>query len=247
MIDTRQEGLVGWIVLNDPERHNALTRAAMSAVAEALEAHRAAGCRAVVLTGRGRSFSAGASLKEVGSEDWTENPLTTLASTIEACPLPVVAALNGGTYGGAVDIALACDFRLGAEGMRLTVPAARLGIHYPAEGLARAARLFGLQVARRIFLAAESFPAESLLTLGLVESLHPVEELEQAAGDFADHLAALAPLAVQGMKQTLRETLDGSADAGRVRGRIAECFASDDHREGLAAQKEKRAPEFRGR
>ncbi len=246
MIETKTEGHIGWIILNDPERHNALTRAAMTEIEEALGAHKSADCRAIILTGRGKSFSAGASLKEVASEDWTENPITALAAAIEACPLPVIAALNGGTYGGAVDIALACDFRLGTETMRLTVPAAKLGIHYPAEGLARATRILGLQTTRRLFLAAEGFAAADLMGEGFLDACYPPEDLEAAAHAFAAHLASMAPLAVQGMKTTLHEQVTGTGTPAETRSRIAACFASEDHKEGLAAQKAKRGPEFTG-
>ena len=118
--------------------------------------------RALVLTGRGRSFCAGAALGDVGGADWTDNPLTRLCDALEAFPLPTVAGLNGGVYGGGVELALACDFRVGVTGMRAFVPPARLGIHYEPAGIARAIDRLGSQAARRLFLLAETFDAEAL-------------------------------------------------------------------------------------
>ncbi len=89
----------------------------------------------IVLTGTGRSFCAGAALGDVAGSDWSDNPLTRLCDTLEAFPCPTIAALNGGVYGGGVEVALACDFRVGVIGMKAFVPPARLGIHYEPAGI----------------------------------------------------------------------------------------------------------------
>ncbi|MEO0913220.1 MAG: enoyl-CoA hydratase/isomerase family protein [Pseudomonadota bacterium] len=248
MIEARHEGPLGWIVLNDPEKHNVLSRAAMADIAEALVAHQDGGCRVIILTARGKSFSAGASLKEVAAEDWTVNPLSVLADAIEACPLPVIAGVQGNVFGGGVDMALACDYRIGIEGIRAHVPAVRLGIHYPEDGLARATRLLGLQATRRLFLFSEPIYSEDLLRTGFLDQVVPSEEaLLETLERKALHIAGCAPLALQGMKATLRDQVNGKADPEVIRARIAACFASEDHKEGLAAQREKRKPAFKGR
>ena len=155
MIDARLDGAIGRIVLDRPEAHNALDRAAMEAFAAALDDWTgAAALRAVVVTGRGRSFCAGASLGDVGGGGWDDNPLTRLCDALEAFPVPTVAALNGGAYGGGVEIALACDFRVGVTGMRAFAPPAKLGIHYEPAGIRRAIDRLGSQAARRMFLLA---------------------------------------------------------------------------------------------
>lgn len=248
MIEARREGPIGWIVLNDPAKHNVLSRGAMRKIAGALVAHEEAGCRAIILTARGKSFSSGASLKEVASEDWTKNPLTILADAIETCPLPVIAGIQGNIFGGGVDMALACDYRVGIAGIRAHVPAVRLGIHYAQEGLARATRILGVQAVRRLFIFSEPFAAEDLLRTGFLDQLVPdEEELLECVERVALTVAGFAPLAVQGMKATLCEQANGRADKQVIQARIANCFASEDHKEGLAAQKAKRAPEFKGR
>jgi enoyl-CoA hydratase/carnithine racemase len=248
MIEGVLDGAVGRIRLNRPEAHNALDRAAMQAMTALLEdwAGRDA-LRVLVVGGTGKSFCAGAALGDVGAADWSDNPLTRLCDTLEAFPAPTVAALNGGAYGGGVELALACDFRVGVAGMRAFAPPARLGIHYEPAGIARAIDRLGSQAARRLFLLAETFDAEALLALGFLDHLVAPEALEARVAEIVETLAGLAPLAVRGMKRTIRELARHRLDAEAARVRIAACFASADHAEGLAASRDRRAPRFQGR
>ena len=248
MIDAGIDGAVARIVLDRPEAHNALDRAAIAELLALLEdLGERDDLRVLVLTGQGRSFCAGAALGDVNAADWSENPLTLLCDTLEAFPAPTVAALNGGAYGGGVELALACDFRVGVTGMKAFVPPARLGIHYEPAGIRRAIDRLGAQAARRMFLLAESFDDAALARIGFLDHLVVPDALDARAEEIAATLAGLAPLAVRGMKRTIVELGRGSLDAGAARARIAACFASADHAEGLAAQREKRSPRFTGR
>lgn len=247
MILSEIRGPIGRIVLNRPEAHNALDQAAMRELGGLLADWAGRDLRALVLTGRGRSFCAGASLGDVAGQDWSENPLTAACDALEAFPAPTIAALNGGVYGGGVEIALACDFRVGVTGMRAFAPPARLGIHYEPAGIRRAIERLGAQAARRIFLLAETFDAEALLAMGFLDHLVAPEDLAARADRLAEAAAGLAPLAVRGMKRTILELSRGALDAEAARARVRACFASADHAEGLAARKEKRAPRFEGR
>ncbi len=246
MIRATLEGHIGRITLARPKAHNALTRQAMGEMQAALESWAESDIRAVIITGEGRSFCAGASLDELGDGGWDNNPLTPLCTTVEGFRAPVIAALNGGVFGGGVDLALACDFRIGVEGMKMFVPPARLGIHYEPEGIARAVQRLGAQMARRVFLLAEKFEAEALLAHGFLDELVAPEALGPRVEEMADTLAALAPMAVQGMKQTIVETSQNRLDITAAKARVRACFASRDHAEGLAAQREKRSPKFTG-
>jgi enoyl-CoA hydratase/carnithine racemase len=105
----------------------------------------------------------------------------------------------------------------------------------------------GAQAARRLFLLAETFEADALLRIGFLDHLVAPEELPARLDDLAAGIAGLAPLAVRGMKRTILELSRGELDAEAARARIAACFASADHAEGLAAQRERRPPRFRGR
>lgn len=248
MIESDVDGSVARITLNRPEAHNALDRVAMVGMTEALAS--LAGrddLRTLVLTGTGRSFCAGASLGDVAGADWSDNPLTRLCDALEEFPVPTVAALNGGAYGAGVELALACDFRVGVEGMRAFAPPAKLGIHYEPAGIRRAIDRLGSQAARRMFLLAESFDAEALRAIGFLDHLVAPEALPAKVAELTDTLGGLAPLAVRGMKTTIVELTQNRLDAAAARARIAACFASADHAEGLAAQREKRPPRFTGR
>ena len=236
------------ITLDRPEKLNALSVADLEDFATALgQVHAASEARVLVVTGTGaRAFSSGVSLGDVAGADWSDNPLTALCDGLEQFPLPTICALNGGVWGGGAEIALACDFRIGVEGMVCAVPPARLGIHYEPGGIARAMRKLGAQTARRLFLAAEQFDDKALLALGFVDRLVAPQALAAAVDALADRIAGLAPLAVQGMKQTIVELAENRLDGEAARARIAQAWASADLREGLAAMKEKRAPQFRG-
>jgi len=237
------------ITLNRPERHNALAIADLEAFAAALGiVHETAGVRVLIVTGTGaKSFCSGVSLGDVATGDWSSNPLSALCDGLEQFPLPTICALNGGVYGGGVEIALACDFRIGVTGMTCFIPPARLGIHYEPSGIARAMRRVGAQMARRLFLGCETLDAGQMLACGLVDEIAEPDALAVRAGALADRLAGFAPLAVQGMKRTIVELSENRLDAAAARDRIAGAWASDDLREGLAAMREKRPPNFSGR
>ncbi len=249
VIDATLSGPIGRVTLNSPATYNALDLAALNAFTAVLEgwAERP-DLRALVVTGSGRGFCSGVNLGDVAGGSWADdNPLTRLCDRLEAFPAPTVAALNGGVYGGGVEIALSCDFRVGVTGMKAFAPPARLGIHYEAAGIARAVQRLGPQMARRLFLLAESFGADQLLAAGFVDHLVAPKALEDKVAEITGALAALAPLAVRGMKRTILELSRGTLDAEAAKARVAACFASADHAEGLAAQREKRPAKFTGR
>ncbi len=247
MYDTTITGQIARITLNDPATHNALEFSALAPLTAQLDEWAARpDLIALVITGTGRSFCSGVSLGDVAGVDWSDNPLTRLCDTLEAFPAPTIGALNGGVYGGGVELALACDFRVGVTGMRAFAPPARLGIHYEPKGIARAVQRVGSQVARRMFLLAESFDADALLATGFLDHLVEPEALDAKVTELTTTLGTLAPLAVRGMKRTILELSRNTLDAQAAAERIAACFASQDHAEGLAAQRERRAARFTG-
>jgi enoyl-CoA hydratase/carnithine racemase len=240
------------LTLNRPERHNALEIEDMALMRALLDEAAAARPRALIVTGAGdKTFCAGASLGDVGAGGgaaWDrENPLTALCDALEAFPAPSICALNGGVYGGGVEIALSCDFRIGGRGMKAFVPPARLGIHYEPAGIRRAVSRLGPQMARRMFLLVETLGDDALLSAGFLDHLVDKPEVAAAAEAMAATIAGLAPLAVQGMKRTIDELARGALDEAAARARITEAWASEDLREGLEAMKQKRKPVFKGR
>lgn len=247
MIDATLENGVGKITLNRPEVHNSLTREAMSEIRSVLTQWADSDIRVLILTGTGKSFCSGVSLGDVADGDWAENPLTALCDALENFHTPTICALNGGVYGGGVELALSCDFRIGVNGMKMFVPAAKIGVHYDPAGIGRYIQKMGSQAARRIFLLAEKFDDQSLIDIRFLDYLVPLDQLAKQTAELSNSINCAAPLAVQGMKQTILEISRGTLDSESASERIATCFASVDHREGLAALSEKRSPVFKGR
>lgn len=239
------------ITLNRPQHLNRLHREDLLA----LQAHLAqlaqdTTLRVVVLAAQGRAFCAGYNLDELeapGAAGEDPQLFEHTVDALEALPVPTIARLQGGVYGGATDLALACDFRVGVQGMELRMPAARLGLHYYPSGLRRYVSRLGLQAAKRLFLLAEAVPADELLRMGYLDALAPAAELDSVVQSFTQALEAGAPLALRGMKLSLNDIARGEFDVKRLRLREARCAVSDDLREGLAAFAARRAPQFKGR
>lgn len=238
------------LTLNRPRHLNRLHREDLLA----LQAHIATlaqdeTLRVVVLTGTGRAFCAGFNLQELAEADAGGADPRLFEHTVDALeqlPVPTIARLNGGVFGGATDLALACDFRVGVQGMELRMPAARIGLHYYASGLSRYVSRLGLSAAKRLFLLAETLPADELLRIGYLDVLVPPEQLDAAVDAIASPLRGNAPLALRGMKCSLNELAHGRANEAVLRAREAQCAASADLQEGLAALAAKRAPRFSG-
>ena len=201
----------------------------------------------LVLTGTGKSFSSGFNIGKIGTEpEEADGAFDEVTDRWERFPLPTIAALNGGVYGGSTDLALACDFRIGVEGMAMFMPAARLGLHYYAGGLRRYVARLGLGAAKRLFLQAQRVDTAELLRIGYLDEAVPAEQLMPRVAELAAIVAANAPIAVQGMKRCLNDIARGEADLALIAANEARSKASADLVEGRAAWLEKRAPRFVG-
>ena len=248
---TRQAPGRATITLNRPRHLNRLHREDLLALqAQLLEVAADRALRVVVLTGRGRAFCAGFNLQELeqqGAADSDPQLFEHTVDALEALPVPTIARLNGGVFGGATDLALACDFRVGVQGMELRMPAARLGLHYYASGLQRYVSRLGLSAAKRLFLLAETVPAAELLQLGYLDQLAAPDALDATVDALAQSLLAGAPLALRGMKLSLNEIARGARQPSQLRLRERECAESADLQEGLAAFAARRSPRFEGR
>lgn len=243
-----REGHIGRLTINVPERHNALGREQLVGIQEHLSAVAAdRQVRVLILSGAGdRTFCAGASLQELGAGEIGGDCLRATTEQLAGLAVPTVCALNGNVFGAGVELALSCDFRLGVEGSRMRVPAAAIGICYPASGVKRLVQGLGVSVARRVLLAAEEFDARAMLEVGFLDYLVVPSGFAAATDELAGQIAGMAPLAVRAMKSTLAHVLDGSVDAEQVKELAEKCAGSADFREGLAAQREKRVPRFSG-
>ena len=153
---------IATIRLNRPQKLNRIEPHDLGVLKEHLQRVEAdRGLRVVILTGTGRVFSAGYHLGDLSARKSTKTPLLSdensfelVANALEACRLPTICALNGSVYGGATDLALACDFRIGIHDTELVMPAGRLGVHYYQGGMKRYVSCLGLNVAKKLFMIA---------------------------------------------------------------------------------------------
>lgn len=238
------DGARATIRLNRPAQHNRLEPADLDTLMALLEelADRPA-LRVLVLTGTGPTFCSGFDLNALGAGAGSVG-FDQVVDRLENFPRPTIAALQGSVYGGAVDLALACDFRLGVEGMKLVMPAGRLGIQYYPSGLERAVTRLGLAAAKRLFLLAEPVEAQELLALGYLDRLVPGDRLTATTDEIATILAGNAPDALRGMKRTLNAIARGTLDRAAAHAEYRASTQSAELAEGLKAFAEKRKPRF---
>ncbi len=240
---------VATITLNNPKRHNALEQDDLHAFLNALEQVAARSTlRALVITGRGeKTFCAGVSLQQMNSGDLSTDTFEELTNRLDSFPLPTLCALNGSAYGGGAEIALACDFRIGVHRSQMFVPVARFGLCYPLSGVQRYVAKLGVGPTKRLLMANETWSAEEMYRVGFLDYLVERVELDAARNALIAKITNLAPLAVQGMKQIINQLSNGVFDEAEAKAIINQCSASNDLKEGLQAQIEKRAPVFGGR
>jgi enoyl-CoA hydratase/carnithine racemase len=170
-----------------------------------------------------------------------------MTSQLAELSIPTICALNGNVFGGGVELAASCDFRIGVTGIRMQVPAAAIGLCYPKSGIERFVQCFGVNLTKRILVAAEEFQAIAMLEVGILDHLVSHGELDRFVGDYARHIATLAPLSVQSMKKILQQALPTAIDDSLAKELSRLCLESNDLQEGFAAKREKRMPQFEGR
>jgi enoyl-CoA hydratase/carnithine racemase len=242
--------------IDNPKRANALDGPVLDALSGALDAP-AAGIRVALLGAAGeRHFSSGLDLGDHdarGLIDYlpaAEGNLGRAAAVIRECPVPVIGVINGAAFGGALELAMACDWRIAAEGARFGMPAAKIGVVYTAQGLRRFVAALGPPRAKELFLTGTPITADRARDIGLVDRVVRDRDLWDVAHEEAQAVAASAPLAVAGTRRIIDALAHGSPGEDAIR-RADEArraaFASEDFREGLAAFRGKRPPRFRGR
>ena len=190
--------------------------------------------RVLVLTGTGRAFSAGYDLGSIserasnGHEQTAGSAFEVMVNRLEDLALPTICRLNGGVYGGATDLALACDFRIGVDTAEMFMPAARLGADN----------------AKKLFLTAQKIDAPEMLRIGYLTAMVPLEALDEEVDRLATVLAGNAPIAMRGMKRTINEIARGRLDEAAADRRAVESMHSTEIQEGIRAFAEKRPPKF---
>jgi enoyl-CoA hydratase/carnithine racemase len=251
---------IATITLNRPEKlnaYNAQMRIELGLLFDETDADDAV--RAVIVTGAGRAFCAGADLKGVlddsagtpGADDPLSAFLDRVAETIDrlrALPKPTIAALNGLTMAGGLELAMACDLMIAAESARIGDAHANFGVFPGAGGAAVLPRRIGPTAAKYLLFTGETMPAADLVPLGLVNRVVPDGELVTEVDKLASRIASKSPLVLRRMKQAVADGLDQpEATALRLERLVLDAHRhSHDMREGLAAFVGKRKPEFKG-
>ena len=256
LLDRPADGVLR-LTISNPAKRNALDHPILDAIAAVLDDIGAA--RAVLLTGAEGMFSSGYDIGDIPEDVFAEeaerlvaHPFTAAVEALEDCAIPTVAALPGHTIGGGLELALACDLRVAADGILLGMPPAKLGLVYSHTGLRRFLEAIGAPRTRELFLTARNVDARTALDWGLVNQVVGASDLEGAALDLAEDLAANAPLSLRGNKRAIRELLaaDGRLDPEVERELIElreASFQSEDLREGVRAFGQKRPARWKGR
>jgi enoyl-CoA hydratase/carnithine racemase len=247
---------VARLTIANPAKRNALDHDILDAIAGVVPRIDA---RCLVLTGSERMFSAGYDIGDIPSdvfaveaEKLVAHPFTDAIAALDAFAFPSVALLNGHTIGGGLELALACDLRVAARGIRLGMPPAKLGLVYSHTGLQKFIDVVGVARTRELFLVGRNIEADRAEQWGLVNEVVEPDELDRVGLDLAREIAGNAPLSLSGNKRVIaalldaRNALDPDVQRELVELRRA-CFASEDFQEGVRAFGEKREPRWQGR
>ncbi len=249
---------IGWLIFNQPERHNALSLEMWQGIGDVLESYADdPDVRVVVMRGAGgKAFVSGADISEFDSKRSSaaqKDEYGKIAGRanrwLARFDKPMIALIEGYCIGGGLATALSADIRIASPDSTFGIPAARLGLGYEYEGLARLIRMVGPARARDIMFSARFMDASEAREMGLVNLVYPREEIERETIAYAERIAGNAPLTVRAAKAAINawERGEREEDLRRVHTLVDECFDSEDYKEGRRAFREKRTPDFRGR
>lgn len=256
MLSRKQDG-VGWMILNNPERHNAISLEMWEAAMEIMAEFKAdPDVRVMVVTGAGgKAFASGADISKFKDERQEAAAVAHYQATtqkayvtVQALSIPTIAMIRGYCIGGGTALAVCCDLRICTENAKFGIPAAKLGLGY---GLARAqplVDLIGPAFAKEMFFTGRQYDAREAESMGLVNRVVSDDRLEATVEELATMIAGNAPLTVRCAKLVVGEALKdaGERDVAATERAVEACFRSQDYREGQSAFLEKRKPRFTG-
>jgi enoyl-CoA hydratase len=257
MIARNADG-IGWMIFNNPERHNAVSLEMWEAARDIIADFVADDAvRVIVVRGAGeKAFVSGADISKFDSERAEREAVKRYDDATEAeygsllnAPKPTIAMIQGYCIGGGTNLAVCCDLRICSENAKFAIPAAKLGLGYGYTRVRRLLNVVSPSFAKEIFFTARQFTAEEAKVMGLVNRVVPHAALEGFTTDYARMIAENAPLTVTSIKAIVGEAVKDPADrdialCDRL---VRQCFESEDYAEGRRAFKEKRKPAFQGR
>jgi enoyl-CoA hydratase len=244
--DLRVDGAIATITLRRPDQANRLTAEDLDQLGALIaEVNGFDDVLVLQLRGTGKYFCSGYDIASIGGGRKID--FAAVVDALETARPVTIAVLHGGVYGGATDLALACDFRVGAYGIDMFMPAARLGLHYYRSGLERYVTRLGLDNAKRLFLTAQKIDAAEMKEIGYLTQLVDAGQLEVEVASLSNACASMAPIPLLAMKHHLNRIARGTLDAAALQADISRAYQSDDLREGQLAWAEKRLPRFVGK
>jgi enoyl-CoA hydratase/carnithine racemase len=256
LVDEPREGVVR-IKISNPDKRGALDHEILDAITHVVEEQDS---RCLVITGDGPVFSAGYDIGNFtdesafseAAEKLVAHPFTDAIDALAAYDYPVIAAVNGHAIGGGLELAVTCDIRIAARGVKMGMPPAKIGLVYGHTGLRRFMEVCGLPNTNELFYTGRNVDADRAYEMGLVNQVVDASDLEDTVLSIAEEIALNSPLSLEGNKRILRTLraipgqLPDDVEAELVELREA-CFHTEDFREGIKAFGEKRRPEWKGR
>jgi len=253
MIEIEDKGEINILTLNNPPV-NAICSELLEELDETLDSLKDKDSRAIIITGKGKSFVAGADISEM--KDMTPEEAEEFSkeghrifTKLETFPKPIIAAINGFALGGGLELALSCDILIASEKAQFGQPEVGLGLIPGFGGTQRLTRTVGPKKAKELIFTAERIQADEAYKIGLVNKVVKTEGLMDKCEEIAKNISKNAPLAVRHAKKAINEGSDIKIkEALEIESEeFKECFKTEDHKEGLHAFLEKNEPDFKGK
>lgn len=252
-IEVHHEDGVGVIELNRPKQLNALNRKMVKEILTVMEMFdQNDEVISILITGKGRAFSAGADIDEMATNDSIQMELINQFSDWDRLSLvkkPIIGAVQGFVFGGGFELALCCDILLAAEGTQFSFPEVNIGVMPGAGGTQRLTKLVGRARALEWLWTGDRFPVEAAFEQGIVNRIVSEELLQEEAMKFAKKISQQPPLSLRLIKDSVNKAVDYSLYEGMQyeRKNFYLLFSSEDQKEGMQAFIEKRKPHFKGK
>jgi enoyl-CoA hydratase/carnithine racemase len=254
----KKDGGIGWLIVNNPQRRNALTAEMWGEMSVALQGFSAdPEIRVLIIRGEGgKSFVSGADISQFEKQRSNAaqaaeyaKPADEARRLMSGLPIPFIAMIQGFCIGGGMAVAMKADIRVASDDSQFGIPAARLGLAYNMEALDALTKLVGPAFAKEILFTGRRLPADEAHRIGLVNRVVPASDLEQTVRQIADQIVNNAPLTIRAAKFTIDQSLldADKRDLETVAALGKACFDSEDYAEGRRAFMEKRSPVFSGR